>query len=179
MGCRKAQEVLDSFDEFNQQSLYIDMLYFNVTYEIEILSINRIENDEINILEREQRVAAEKPPTIVNTRVGYLLTILMVKSFAWLLYNIRCNSIQRFVTKLSVGSSYQPRVGRTDLVLSFSGLGTSGRSQMLIQDMEIAIPYEQVRTAISVLRNHFLTAQKYPLLPIYIRWPAKSACATC
>jgi hypothetical protein len=44
----------------------------------------------------------------------------------------------------------------------------------MIQDMEIAVPYEQAHVALGVIRKHFLTTQKYPLMPIHIRCSARS-----
>jgi nucleoside-diphosphate-sugar epimerase/FAD/FMN-containing dehydrogenase len=169
---RKAQDVLDDFDQMNRRSLFTCMFYFPVTDEMEILSVDRVEDAEIDALEREPRDAARKKRSLVNTNAGQRLARLGLKGFAWLLR--RDPSIQRFFTRFSVGSSYPTRTARSDRVLAMSDVGSSGRSPMMLQDMEIAIPYEHAQTAISVLRKHFLTTRTSPLIPIHIRCSARS-----
>jgi FAD/FMN-containing dehydrogenase len=91
---------------------------------------------------------------------------------AWIMR--RSTWLHRFVTGLSVGSSYYTRTGRSDRVLAFSDSVTAGRSPALLRDMEIAIPYEQAPAAINVLRKHFQSTRTYPLMPIHVRCSARS-----
>ena len=135
---KTAQEVLEDFDALSRRSLYTCMFYFPVTDEMEILSIDRIENAGIDIAAHEPRAVSQKPRSLINTQVGQWFTAVGLQSLVWLL--LRDKSIQRFFTKFSVGSSYQLRTGRSDLVLAFSDhLGYSGRARMMLQDMEIAV----------------------------------------
>jgi FAD/FMN-containing dehydrogenase len=169
---RKAQEVIDDFDGLTRRSLYTCMFYFPVTDQMEILSIDRLETSEIDALENEPAAVSNRLGSLINSNVGQRLARLGLKGFAWLLR--RHNSIQRFFTQFSVGSCYPTRTARSDRVLAMSDVGTSGRSPMMLQDMEIAIPYEQAHTAISAVRKHFVTTQKYPLMPIHIRCSSRS-----
>ncbi|MEO7273528.1 MAG: D-arabinono-1,4-lactone oxidase, partial [Vicinamibacterales bacterium] len=82
--------------------------------------------------------------------------------------------LQRRLTKRFVGAAYHPKTSRSDRVLAMMDVETSGRSPALVQDMEVAVPYEQAPAAIAVLRDHFRTTGKYPLIPIHIRCAARS-----
>jgi FAD/FMN-containing dehydrogenase len=83
-------------------------------------------------------------------------------------------SVQRFLTRRSVGSAYRAAEGRSDHVLAFSDLAAAARTPGLIQDMEVAVPYEQAVPAVRVLRDHFRSTGAYPLLPVHIRCSARS-----
>jgi nucleoside-diphosphate-sugar epimerase len=167
---RKAEEVLDGFDRIHRGSLYVDMLYYPITDDVEILTIDRTEEQPIHGSNGGERRAATAEPPGATGRAG----LLVAKSGAWLLSRFRLNAVQRRLTSRAVGSYYRPRAGRSDHVLVFGDRGASRRSPMTIQDMEIAIPYEQAREAIGLLRDHFLTTRKYPLFPVHIRASARS-----
>jgi nucleoside-diphosphate-sugar epimerase/FAD/FMN-containing dehydrogenase len=170
----KAQQVLEEFDEINRRNLYIDMLYFPVTDEMEMLAINRIESEDSDTPANEQPATSRRPPSLVNTKVARRLRTLGLKALVWLV--LGNNSIHRWLTECAAGRSYRTRTARSDRVLAFGDVGTSDRSPLtlLLQGIEIAIPYEQAHKAIALLRSHFLTTQKYPLLPIHIRCSSRS-----
>jgi L-gulonolactone oxidase len=169
---RKAEDVLDAFDDINRNSLYTDMLYFPITDEIEILSVDRLKDRDVDNLHDVSCIARRKPAPKGMSRGGQILKVLGLKLFAWLL--LRGNTIQRFFTKFSVGSCYPLRIGRSDWVLAFGDLGDSDRSPDTIRDMEVALPYEQAPAAIGLLRTHFQTTRTFPLMPIHIRSSARS-----
>jgi FAD/FMN-containing dehydrogenase len=170
---KKAEQVIEDFDSLTRRSLYTCMFYFPVTDEIEILSIDKVEDGRVDIFAKTERKSSQQPKSIFKTKVGDRFAAAGLKSFAWVLR--RHHSIQRFFTKFSVGSTYRTCTGRSDLVLAFSDyFGGSGRSRRMIKDMEIAVPYEQAGLALSAIRKHFLTTHKYPLIPIHIRCSARS-----
>ena len=166
---RKAPEVLDDFDRIHRASLYVDMLYYPVTDDIEILTIDRMEQPLDDASRGEKRPPARSPAGLA-ARLG----LLVLKSGARLLTRFRLNSIQRHLTRRAVGSYYRARVGRSDRVLVFADGGASGRSPLTIQDMEVAVPFEQAREAIGLLRDHFSATRRYPLFPCHIRASARS-----
>ena len=169
----KAPRVIENFDAMTRSSLYTCMFYFPVTDDIEILSIDKVENSGGDQAVQAPRTLSRKPKSAPNTIVGQRVAAAGLRSVAWLL--LRHHSIQRFFTKFSVGSTYRTGTARSDLVLAFSDhLGGSGRSRRMLQDMEIAVPYEQAQMAISAIRNHFTRTRKYPLIPIHIRCSARS-----
>jgi len=167
---RKAAEVLAAFDAINRGCPYVDMLFFPVTDEMEILSIDRIEPGEAAGSLTRERSPKSKAPEGAARRMG----VLAVKAAARIVVRLRLTVLQRALTRRVVGSSYPVRTGRSDLVLAFSELGASGRYRATIQDMEIAVPYAQAAAAIGVLRRHYQTTRRYPLLPVHIRASARS-----
>jgi L-gulonolactone oxidase len=167
---RKAVEVLEEFDDIHRRNVYVDMLYFPVVDEVEILSTNHVQPADEDLGGTTAQEATASP----SRRPGRL-SLLGVKSAAHCLHHCRCNPIQRIVTRRSVGASYRPRVGRSDRVLAFSDLGTVERSPLLVQDMEIAVAHHHARAAIGALRSHFMRTRQYPLLPIHIRCSPRSA----
>ncbi len=167
---RKAADVLADFDRINRRSPYVDILYFPVTDEMEILSIDRMEHQGPAGSARHEGLPTSKQPSGIVRRVQ----VLALKSVASLLLHVRLTSLQRSLTERVVGSAYPARAGRSDWVLAFGELGPAGRQPRTIQDMEIAVPYEQARAAIGVLRSHFLTTRRFPLLPVHIRASARS-----
>ena len=167
-----AQQVLDDFDAINRRNLYTNIFYFPAADQMAILSINKINREEIGTVENGLRKAPMKPPALFTTEVGQRLVTLGLKAFAWVLLSHK--SIQRSFGKFAVGRAYHPRTGRSDRVLAYNETGRSPGRQALLRDMEIAIPYEQARAAITVVRNHFLATQKFPLMPIHIRCVARS-----
>lgn len=165
---KSAQEVIGEFEEFSKRSLYVDMLYFPIIDTIAILFIDDAEDAQIGSLRQMKSRAVRKPPPKLRQR----LTISVLKGGAWLL--TQRTSVQRYFAKLSARSSYQPQAGRSDLILAFGDSGESGRSPGIIGDMEVAIPYEHASRAISLLRTHFQTMKKYPLIPVHIRCSPRS-----
>jgi nucleoside-diphosphate-sugar epimerase len=164
-----AGPVLEEFDRIQRGSLFTCMFYFPVTDQMEILSIDRLENAE----PPSAPPTPERPP-VSGFRSGFRqrLSGLVLRALAWLL--LRHHSIQRFFTRFSVGSAYQPRTDRSDRVLNMTDVGTAGRFPTLLRDMEIAVPYEHAAAAVRVLREHFLATRRFPLMPIHIRCSAPS-----
>lgn len=169
---RNAEEVLNAFDTINRSSLYTDMFYFPITDEFEILHIDPVKSDDDSSLCDETRFPTKKPAAQINTRIRHILTVPVLRLVAWCL--LRANTIQRFFTKFAVGSCYPVRVGRSDWVLAYGDLEDSGRAPGIMGDMEVAIPYEEAPAAINLLRRHFQTTRKFPLMPIHIRSSARS-----
>ena len=166
---RKAAEVLEQFEQIHQENLYVDMLYFTVTDEFEILTINRAELPTLPSTV-EADIHATKPAA--NAKTGYFLKIFVLQMLAWVLR--RGTPLQRYFTRFSIGGSYRPRKDRSDLVIAFGDRDTGGRSPGIIRDMEVAVPYQQARAAITAVRDHFRGTGRYPLLPIHIRCSARS-----
>ncbi|HEY2016968.1 MAG TPA: D-arabinono-1,4-lactone oxidase, partial [Bryobacteraceae bacterium] len=169
---RTAQEVLDDFDRIHQDNLYLDMLYFAVTDQVEILAMNRVDSQKCAVADETPRQPAGKQAPHASAKTVQRFKILILRAIASLLRT--GTSIQRYFTRFSVGSSYRPRVGRSDLVLAFGDRGPAERSPGIVGDMEIAIPYEQARQALTLLRDHFRKTQRYPLLPVHIRCSPQS-----
>jgi L-gulonolactone oxidase len=168
-----ADRVLGEFDDLNRRNLFVDMLYFPVTDEIEVLSMNRIAGDE-SALAGRAAPPLRPPSAVLDSVIVRRLRTRGLQALAWLL--LRSRPLQRRFTRLGVGGSYKPRSGRSDQVLAFGDQGTLTRSPMmlLLHGLEVAVPYAQGRTAIGVLRDHFRATGKYPLLPIHIRTSARS-----
>lgn len=169
----RAAEVIETFDEIHRRSPYTCIFYFPVTDQMEILDINRVENMAVDSVANEGRKTAAKRQPFANTPAGRFTIKLIVKTLVSLL--LRHNAVQRTLTKFFVGSAYHPKTSRSDRVLAMMDVETSGRSPALVQDMEVAVPYERAPAAIAALRNHFLTTGKYPLIPIHIRCSARSS----
>jgi FAD/FMN-containing dehydrogenase len=165
--------VLEAFDHINRSSLYTDMLYFPVTDEIEILSIDPVKDGDVSNLHDATSRALKQPAGQRITRVRQTLMVPALKLVAWVL--MRANTIQRFVTTFAVGSSYRVRSGRSDWVLAYGDQEDSGRSPGTIRDMEVAISYAEAPAAIKLLRRHFQATRTFPLMPIHIRSSARSA----
>lgn len=166
---KPASQVLNEFDAIHRGNGYVDMLYFPVTDQFEMLCINRPESGQPVAPENDSDHLARKPSRISDAGATRRLRTLAVKGMATLL--LRNPSLHRKLTAMSLGSAYRHRTGRSDRVLAFGDGGTLGRSplEMLIQGVEIAVPYDRAREAIAVIRNHFLQARNYSLLPIHIR----------
>jgi L-gulonolactone oxidase len=165
-----AEEILRQFDDINRRHLYVDMLFFPITDQFEILTVER--------LNRGLGIAPAPPPADPATTANpsQRLTIACLKAAAWSIDRFRLNSIQRFVTRLSVGSSHRAREGRSDFVLAFGDRGINAqRSPLAVQDMEIAVPYDRAREAIDALRDLFRHTRAYPILPLHIRCSPRSA----
>ena len=166
---RKADVVLEDFDGVNQRERYLDMLYFAVTDEIEMLAMNTTAAEDADLTADQPRPPMRQSPGFVDSKIGRRLRTVGLKGLASLL--LSSASIQQRLTKLSVGRSYQPRTGRSDLVLAFGDHAAlrGAPITLLLQGMELAVSYDEARAAITALRNHFRTTRRYPLLPIHIR----------
>ena len=168
---KPAQQVIEDFDSINRDNLYMDMLYFPVTDQMEVLVMNPIASEkcgtnEDNPHEQGARPAPRRARTVRRVKISVL------KGIAALLRT--GTPIQRYFTGKLVGSSYRPRTGRSDLVLAFADPVPPERSPGIVGDMEIAIPYEQAPEALTLLRSHFRKTQRFPLLPVHIRCSAPS-----
>src|SRR5262249_54745155 len=109
----------------------------------------------------------------VRSGVAHWIARTSLKGFVWVVQ--QHDAIQRFVTNRTVGRAYQLRTGRSDRVLALSDhVPSVHRNQRLVQDMEVAVPYEQAPAAIATLRDYFLKTRKFPLMSIHIRCSAPS-----
>jgi L-gulono-1,4-lactone dehydrogenase len=171
---RPAEEVLADFDGINRRSLHIDMLYFPITDQFEILVVDPLEGQS-DVSHGQADVVPPFKTTGVAARLAHRVAIACIKTLAWLIQRFSLSSIQRLVTGFSVGTSHRARAGRSDFVLAFGDRGANApRSPLTIQDMEIAVPYDQARAAIAALRDLFRRTRKYPLLPLHIRCSPRS-----
>jgi nucleoside-diphosphate-sugar epimerase/FAD/FMN-containing dehydrogenase len=171
---KTAAEVLEKFDAINRNNLYIDMLYFPATDQVAIFSINKPTEGDSLTLEDDKDHFAKKPSRVWNANAVRRLRTLAVKGIAAML--VRNRWLHRKLAEHSVGSSYRSRTGRSDRVLAFGDGGTLGRSPMelLLEGMEVAVPYDRAVVAISSLRRHFVDTGRVPLLPVHIRCSPKS-----
>jgi len=169
---KKAPEVWEKFDEIHRENVYVDMLYFTATDDVEILAINPPRDGHLDTAESAGRQAPNQPPR-AHSRTVRRLQISGLKAVGWLLR--RHLAIQRTLTRRSVGHSYRPRQGRSDLVLAFNDNPAAGRSPGIIGDMEMAIPYRNSGEALNLLREFFAKTGKFPLLPVHIRCSPKSS----
>jgi FAD/FMN-containing dehydrogenase len=140
-----------------------------VTDQVEVLTIEPCDDAATGADDTPRRPPAAGPP-----RLGRRAGLAAVKSLGWLVYHLRLRALQRAATRSSVGSAYPAVTGRSDRVLAFSDLGSSGRSPTAIQDVEIAVPYDHARAALGALRDHYRSTGRYPLLPVHIRASAAS-----
>jgi FAD/FMN-containing dehydrogenase len=159
------EDLLAQFDEINRKNLHVDMLYYPVTGDVALLLVNPAEIDPVEI----------KPAQITVRVTGPLrrsLKLAAIAASAWILK--RGTPIQRRLARLRVGSTYQPRSGRSDWVLAFADGATSTRLPGVLSDMELAIPYAQAPKALGMLCEHFRKTKRFPLLPIHIRCSRRS-----
>jgi L-gulono-1,4-lactone dehydrogenase len=171
----KIEDLLAQFDEINRSNLHVDMLYYPITGEVALLLINPVKK-EIN----GRAPAGESMPDRPAKRSGVRVTGPLERSLklgaiaaaAWILK--RGTPIQKRLARLSTGSAYQARSGRSDSVLAFGDGGTSTRLPGVLSDAELAIPYEQAPAAIGMLCEHFRRTRRFPLLPIHIRCSRRS-----
>jgi L-gulonolactone oxidase len=168
---RPAEEVLAEFDHIHRRSVYTCIFYFPVTDQMEIFSADRVDGAAPAALEPGAPAPARSRSPARN-RLRQRVSTAALKGLAWVL--LRHNSIQRRLTRVSVGSSYQARTARSDRVFAMTDVGTAGRSPTLLQDMEVAVPYDQAPAALGVLRQHFLATQEFPLMPIHVRCTTRS-----
>jgi L-gulonolactone oxidase len=162
---KTTQEVIENFADMHQSNAYVDMLYFPIIDTVSILAINHLRGAE------NQSCDTHLP--LVKSRFSRYCTTLRLKGLLWILYALQWHALHRRVTQVLVQTCHKPRTGRSDFVLSFTDL--TDIDPYPVQDMEIAIPYQQTSTVLGLLRQHFLTTQCYPLLPIHIRCSAASS----
>ncbi|HYI95004.1 MAG TPA: NAD-dependent epimerase/dehydratase family protein [Bryobacteraceae bacterium] len=163
-----AADVFARFDEYQRSAEFVDMMYFPVADKVEVLTI-----------ERTGEGLVPQTPTVRHTQPGALgraahyLQLKVVRGVASVLL---CSiTLQRIAAKAVVGGVYRTTAGPSHTVLAFNGNGPAIRSPMIIGDMEVAIPYDQASTALSVLRDHFQRTRRFPLIPVHIRASARSA----
>ena len=164
------QELIDSFDGLNRQSRFVDMLYFPIIDRVEVLTIGEAAADV-------QGAASDWQPAPTRRSNGLLQQagLALVKSFTWLLHRFGLAPVRRALATHSVGRFYQCRIGRSDYVLALGGRESAERSPVWMQDMELAIRYEDAGAAIAALRNYFAKTKHYPLMPIHIRCSSRSS----
>jgi L-gulonolactone oxidase len=168
---RTAQEVIDRFDDIQRQSPHTCICYFPVVDRMEILSIDGVSGDA-------ERSPSAVSPSMAGARATQSplrqhLSSAALKSFAAIVG--RSRALHRVLVSRGVGKTYPLRTGRSDRVLAISDVpGTSARSPQILQDMEVAVPYEQAPAALAALRHHFQSTNRFPLLSIHIRCSAGS-----
>jgi L-gulonolactone oxidase len=167
---RTAQEVIDRFDDIQRQSPHTCICYFPVVDRMEILSVDAVRGDgEASPSPLSPRTAA---PRRAKSVLQQRLSSAALKSFAAVVG--RSRALQRAITSRAVGKTYPLRTGRSDRVLAISDVAGSARSPQILQDMEVAVPYDQAPAALAALRHHFQSTNRFPLLSIHIRCSAAS-----
>jgi L-gulono-1,4-lactone dehydrogenase len=165
---RPIAEVLEEFDRIQRENQYVDMLYFPITGDVELLLVNRVAQGEERRLPPMPRPAARQPSGAV-ARKARRASIAFAAGLVRLLHAPRLPGIQRWFTRRTAGTVYAVRSGRSDYVLAYGDDPYAIRTPGAIQDMEFAVPYAQAATAIAALRDHFGASGHYPLLPVHIR----------
>lgn len=165
------REVLEDFDRINRENLHTDMLYFPVIDKIAVLRINKtVSTDVENGVYEEAEYS--HPGRLAKFCHG--LVALSMKNVALLLHHTGWNGMQKHLTGMFMSSVYQIGTGPSHRMLAFGDGQSTGRSPGLIQDMEVAIPYESAPEVIGILREYYLESGKYPLLPLHIRCSPRS-----
>jgi nucleoside-diphosphate-sugar epimerase/FAD/FMN-containing dehydrogenase len=169
---RPAQEVFESFDEIQRDHRYVDMLYFPIVDQVEVLCIDPVEEARAAAGSPAQPAREVLPAGRRTVRAG--LQVLGLRAIARLVHHLGLTGVQRGLARRWAGSAYPQRMGRSDLVLAFGDQESASRSPMILRDMEVAVPYEHARRALSALRQHFAERRTYPLLPVHVRCSPRS-----
>jgi L-gulonolactone oxidase len=161
-----APAVFEGFAALHEQNRYTDMLYFPIVDSVEILTVNQAAAGD------PDSAVFARVPARANPRGFEAPGNAVVSILARLLRS--SNRVQKYLTRSSIGSTYRPRTGRSDLVLAFSEPGGSRRMPGIIGDMEVGIRYEDAGKALTLLRDHFQRTQRYPLFAVHVRCSAES-----
>lgn len=170
---RAAEDVISHFDEINQGSLFVDMLFYPIADQIEVMTIGPAPaaDDGGSNSPTPSRVNVSRPSR-VRTAVVQPLMLSALTGLAFVLQ--RSASLQRAFTRRFVGTYYKPKIGPSHEVLAFDDREGVVRSPRRIRDVELAISYGDAVQALRALRQHFHATRKYPLLPVHIRCSRRS-----
>ena len=162
--------LIHKFDEINQNNKYVDIRYSPIADKVQIVLIN----------------PTEKPlkenggwHPIQTTKIEQKVTNFINKSAQRLFEKYRLNWLQKLCLEQYDKTIYSAPFGRSDFVLTHfdatsTDIATNDRVTDFepVGDMEIAIPYDKARAALSCIRNYFQKVQKYPTMHIHIRCTA-------
>lgn len=154
--------LLERFEDIQQTNKYVDIKYTTILDIAQVLSIN----PAVEVVGKNQKW---HPP--VKSRIERKLNTFILKLMLSLFHFYKWNWLYRWVVKNYEGKIYSCPAGQSDLV--FVHVESKDYDPFPISNMEIAIPYSQARSAISVLRNYFQTTQKYPTMYLHIRCSAQ------
>ena len=161
---------LQQFDEINQNNKYVDIRYSPIADKVQIVLINPTEKP----LEKN---GGWHP--VQTTKIEKKVTNFINKSAQRLFENYKLNWLQRLCLERYDRTIYAATFGRSDFVLThFDATSTDIATNEEctdfepVGDMEIAVPYDLARAALSCIRNYFYKVQKYPTMHIHIRCTA-------
>lgn len=170
---RPAEEVIQHFDDINQKSLFVDMLFYPIADQVEILTVQPAEGPSGEASSASAPVAKRpSSPSAIRTAVVQPLLLTGLTGLAVALQ--RSTFLQRLFTRRLVGSYYRPRRGPSYEVLAFDDREAAVRAPRRIRDMELAVAYDDAAVALRAVRDHFRKTKRYPLLPVHIRCSRRS-----
>jgi L-gulonolactone oxidase len=180
-------QVLANFDRIQHEHGYVDMLYSPLTGDVEMLTIDPPPSPLAPDPETGARVARQQPGEPgrrarlagmaarardhVRVGAGGLALTMAVRQ----IHPRRLEGVQRFLTKRRAGTRYAVKAGRSDRVLAFAD-DIPVPAPDVLQDSEVAVPYERAGEAIAALRETFTRRGRYPWFPIHIRCSPASDC---
>lgn len=161
---------LDRFDALNRQNQYVDIRYSPITDKAHLALINPT-------TEPLSENGGWEPPD--NNAWVQGATNRINKLAQQLFLTHKFNWLQRWGLERYDRCIYTEAYGRSDFVLthfdatSTDLLANEDRSNLdPVADMEVAVPYSKAVDAISVLRQHFQSTQRFPSMHIHIRCQA-------
>lgn len=160
-------ELIENFDALHRGSRYVSVVYFPIIDRVEVVTA-----DLASAMPARGSVGG--PKVAGSNGLAQRLALPVAKSAAWMLHRYGLAPVRRALASRSAGRFYQSRAGRSDHVLAVGDVEGAQRSPMTMQDMELAVRYEQATAALRALRDHFSTTRRYPLLPIHIRCASRS-----
>jgi FAD/FMN-containing dehydrogenase len=161
-------ELMDNFDALHRRSRYVSVVYFPIIDRVEVVTADLAPSSSARSSTRGTKTAG-------SNGLAQRLVLLVAKSAAWMLHRYGFAPVRRALAARSAGRFYESRAGRSDHVLAVGDVEGARRSPMTMQDMELAVRYEQARTALGALRDFFATTGRYPLMPIHIRCSSQSS----
>ena len=163
-------DLLQKFEDIQQNNKYVNIRYAPITDNVQILLINKApeavtENTGWHPLRKNK----------IERRLETFVTKIALRLFR----SYKLNWLQQRVIKQYEEKAYAYPSGRSDFVFTHfeaandNSIPLADDNLIPLGDMEIAIPYSQVRAALTVLRNHFHKTRKYPNIYIHIRCAAE------
>lgn len=160
---------IQQFDEINQNNKYVDIRYSAIANKVQVVLIN--------LTDKPIKENGGWHP-VQTTQIERKVTNSINKFAQRLFENYRLNWLQRLCLEQYDRTIYSAPFGRSDFVLThFDATSTDISTNELtdfepVGDMEIAVPYDKARAALSCIRNYFHKIQKYPTMHIHIRCTA-------
>jgi L-gulonolactone oxidase len=164
---RSAPEAFDQFDAIHRDHEFVDMLYYPVTDQVEVLAVDPADESS-----NPGSISTPMTAPARQSRLAQRLGLAVIRGFGWLMQ--RSTTLQRVATSRLVGKQYPARTGRSYEVLAFQDREGAARLPGVLRDIELAIPYEHATAALRMLRGHFRSTSRVPLLPLHIRCSAPS-----